>query len=373
MLRGCCRRLCSASALSPALQTLRVRQRAELQSLERKLVKLGAEERHTAVLRDSNSTSVFLLCTVGEFNAGKSSLLNALLGASFCRVGVLPTTEAITLLRHPSDATTGTALAASMGDPTQTSVVTVDVPAPWLRDVSVVDTPGTNTLDARHTALTNEFLPRADLLLFVTSAERPFSESEQTFLRAIRSWGKKVVFVVNKADLLANADELAQVTEYVSQHGQLELGEAVPVLPVTAKAALRLKERAAAAGGTEEVALGTPLLAHATDEGEELAAAQWAALETTVLGVIGSDERAAAKLSSQLALALAVLRTYERKQQQLAALVAADNEAISEVRRRLDAWEVDTTAELDAQQARALATPVLIPTNLSPPAAQLSP
>ena len=149
MLRGCCRRLCSASALSPALQTLRVRQRAELQSLERKLVKLGAEERHTAVLRDSNSTSVFLLCTVGEFNAGKSSLLNALLGASFCRVGVLPTTEAITLLRHPSDATTGTALAASMGDPTQTPVVTgrqrlgCETRLPWTRLVRTRSMRGT--------------------------------------------------------------------------------------------------------------------------------------------------------------------------------------------------------------------------------------
>ena len=229
-----------ASTLSPALQRLRTQQQAELRALEHVLVKLGADERHTAVLRDSISNAVFLLCTVGEFNAGKSSLLNALLGSSHCKVGVLPTTEAITLLRHPSDVvithfSSGDSTNSAAGGGGGGGVVTVDVATPWLRDVSLVDTPGTNTLDPRHTALTNEFLPRADLLLFVTSAERPFSESEQTFLRAIRSWGKKVVFVVNKADLLADAAEVMQVTEYVSLHGTRELGSHVPVLSVAAQ------------------------------------------------------------------------------------------------------------------------------------------
>ena len=59
------------------------------------------------------------------------------------------------------------------------------VPAPglgWLRGPHLVDTPGTNSIDEAHTALTEGFLPRADLLLFVMSAERPFSESEQAFL-----------------------------------------------------------------------------------------------------------------------------------------------------------------------------------------------
>ena len=355
ILRWCLGRLnvrCSSSSstgtvLSPALQALRNRQHNALKTLENLLAKIGAEERHTAVLKDAMSTAVFLVCTVGEFNAGKSSLLNALLSGPFCRVGVLPTTAAITLLRHPET------VAAPV---TAGGVVMIDVPIPWLRDVSVVDTPGTNTLDASHTALTQEYLPRADLLLFVTSADRPFSESEQLFLRAIRSWGKKVVFVVNKADILGGTDELEQVTDYVARHGANELGELVPVLPVAAKTALRLKERAAAAGGCgaddETPELGVPLAAHAEDAAEALAASQWHAFEERVLHVIGSDERAAAKLQSQLSLASAVLGTYEQRQQREMQTIAADVETIAEARRQLGVWEKETLGELDAQRAR---------------------
>ena len=96
---------------------------------------MGADQKHTAVLRDTLSTSVFLICTVGEFNAGKSTMLNALLGGPYCRVGVLPTTEAITLLRHgPVGATDVTAAVAATsvdeGGTRGSDVVTVGVPTP---------------------------------------------------------------------------------------------------------------------------------------------------------------------------------------------------------------------------------------------------
>ena len=78
-------------------------------------------------------------------------------------------------------------------------------PAEILRTVAIVDTPGTNAVLREHEALTRDFLPRADLVLFVTSADRPYTESERAFLEAIREWGKKVVLVLNKADLLETA------------------------------------------------------------------------------------------------------------------------------------------------------------------------
>ncbi len=71
-----------------------------------------------------------------------------------------------------------------------------------LRQCHLVDTPGTNALDRSHEALTTHYVPRADLVLFVTSADRPFSESERVFLEQIREWGKKVVVAVNKIDIL---------------------------------------------------------------------------------------------------------------------------------------------------------------------------
>jgi small GTP-binding protein len=183
----------SSSLISPAVEALRSRQRAATTTLERLLTKQDADERDVGVLRESVTTldAIFLVCIVGEFNAGKSSLINALIGGEYCKVGVLPTTDTVTLL--------GQAAAQSAPRPATDGVLVKGVEAaPWLRDVSIVDTPGTNTLDARHTALTSDFVPRADVVVFVTSAERPFSESEALFLRSIREWGKKIVFVVNK-------------------------------------------------------------------------------------------------------------------------------------------------------------------------------
>ena len=74
-------------------------------------------------------------------------------------------------------------------------------PVELLRDLHIVDTPGTNAIDREHERLTIDFVPRADLVLFVTSADRPFTETERVFLETIRDWGKKIVIVVNKVDI----------------------------------------------------------------------------------------------------------------------------------------------------------------------------
>ena len=62
---------------------------------------------------------------------------------------------------------------------------------PLLRDIHIVDTPGTNAIIREHERITAEFVPRSDLVLFVTSADRPFTETERAFLEQIRGWGKK--------------------------------------------------------------------------------------------------------------------------------------------------------------------------------------
>ena len=130
----------------------------------------------------------------GEFNSGKSSFINALLGERVLPEGVTPTTDRINLLRHGPEVTEH-AVEAFLLERTH--------PAELLRELSVVDTPGTNAVIRRHEELTRDFVPRADLVLFVTSADRPFSESEREFLERIRDWGKKIVFIVNKIDILA--------------------------------------------------------------------------------------------------------------------------------------------------------------------------
>lgn len=73
-----------------------------------------------------------------------------------------------------------------------------------------MDTPGTNVILERQQRLTEEFVPRADLVLFIMSADRPCTDSEVRFLKYIRQWGKKVVFVLNKVDIFDSDSDVAQ-------------------------------------------------------------------------------------------------------------------------------------------------------------------
>jgi GTP-binding protein EngB required for normal cell division len=169
---------------------------------------------------------------VGEFNAGKSAFINALLGQAVLDEGVTPTTLRIGLLRH-GDAVTR--------DVTSDGFETITAPAPALRDLVVVDTPGTNAVLREHEALTREFVPRADLVLFVTSSDRPFTESERAFLEAIREWGKKVVVVLNKTDLLDSEATVGRVVAYVRDQAVRTLGFSPQVFPVSSRVALRAR------------------------------------------------------------------------------------------------------------------------------------
>jgi hypothetical protein len=117
--------------------------------------------------------------------------------------GVTPTTDRINLLRWGPEVSEH-AREAYLLERTH--------PAELLRELNIVDTPGTNAVVRRHEELTRDFVPRSDLVLFVTSADRPFTESERQFLEQIRAWGKKIVLIINKADILATAGELEQVT-----------------------------------------------------------------------------------------------------------------------------------------------------------------
>src|SRR5680860_1631055 len=88
---------------------------------------------------------LFLLVIVGEFNAGKSAFINALLGAEVMPEGVTPTTAVINLLRY-GERETETLL--------PDGIIQRTWPAPMLDEITVVDTPGTNAIIREHEALT---------------------------------------------------------------------------------------------------------------------------------------------------------------------------------------------------------------------------
>lgn len=190
------------------------------------------------LLRDSikQLDELFLLVVLGEFNSGKSAVVNALLGQRYLAEGILPTTNEINILKHldPENVESG----GQDGD----GVFTRYLPAELLREVNVVDTPGTNVILGRQQRLTEEYVPRADLVLFVLSADRPLTESEVKFLQYVRQWGKKVVFVVNKSDILSSEAEVQEVVAFVRSNASRVLGVDDPqVIPVSARAAIEAK------------------------------------------------------------------------------------------------------------------------------------
>ncbi|CAH9081218.1 unnamed protein product [Cuscuta europaea] len=106
----------------------------------------------------------------------------------------------------------------------------------------IVDTPGTNVILQRQQRLTEEFVPRADLLLFVMSADRPLTESEVSFLRYTQQWKKKVIFVLNKSDIYLNMHEQDEAVAFIKENAKKLLStENVTLYPVSSRCALETK------------------------------------------------------------------------------------------------------------------------------------
>ncbi|MBN1995872.1 MAG: dynamin family protein [Anaerolineae bacterium] len=223
------------SILTNKQEELLKQERQWLAELQVILARLGAaQEDQTTLTRSIQQLDeLFLLVVVGEFNSGKSAFINALLGQPLLKEGVTPTTSQINLLKFGE-------LSQRQVQDAHLHVLTE--PLELLRQISIVDTPGTNAIIKEHQAITEEFVPRSDLVLFITSADRPFTESERAFLAQIESWGKKIVFVINKIDILEAEEALAEVVDFVRQNAAVLLGSKPDIFAVSARRALQAKQ-----------------------------------------------------------------------------------------------------------------------------------
>ena len=312
--------------LSEREQDLRAREQELLERLATALGRFGSDVdpddlRRFREARDQ-LTGLFLLVVAGEFNSGKSSFINALLGERVLPEGVTPTTDRINLIRYGPEISE---------QHLEAFLLERTYPADLLREITIVDTPGTNAIIRRHEELTRDFLPRADLVLFVTSADRPFTESERGFLEQIRQWGKKIVFVVNKVDILARPEEREQVLGFVRENAQALLGEPPRLFPVSARDAL-----AARADGSAE-GWGTS----GFDE-----------IDTYLVRTLDQEERIRLKLLNPLNVGLRLSARYKDVAFERLKLLAQDIETIQSIDRQLALVHQEMLRDVEPRLAR---------------------
>ena len=323
------------------------RQQTDLVALERRLVLqardalAGADgpradvERLTQLVTEMDE--LFLLVVAGEYNAGKSTFINALLGDEVFAMGDLPTTRVISILRHGN---AGPPEAA--GEHTRIYRYPIDV----LRDLEIVDTPGTNSIERMEEEITRGFVPRADLVLFVTSLLQPLTASELGFLGHIREWGKKVVFVVNGVDRRNSDEQIDRVREYLGREVTARLGGPVPTTYFVS--ALRALRRKVAAKNARPGDDGAP---PAPDDPRD----EFAALERYLLETLRDTERVRLKLLSPLGVLRHVLDNNLASVESRRAVLHEDGRVLRAVRDQLEAYttEMRTDSERYLLELRA--------------------
>ena len=197
------------------------------------LLKTGADQADIAKVKDviEGLDELFLLVIVGEFNSGKSAFVNTLLGRKILEEGPTPTTDMINILKY--------------GETAESRVLdnlrVTRFPLELLRNVNIVDTPGTNSIMRWHDELTLNFVPKSDFVIFVISADRPLSDSEREFLEIISiKWRRKVVFLLNKIDTKSPKD-VETILAYLQRESAKILGAVPVILPVSVLQAFQAK------------------------------------------------------------------------------------------------------------------------------------
>jgi GTP-binding protein EngB required for normal cell division len=311
------------------LEQVLTRQQGELVALERRLVlrvrdALARSDGSRADLERLASLvdemdELFLLVVVGEYNSGKSTFINALLGDEVFAMGDLPTTRAISILRYGE---------AAPPEPIGENMYLYHYPLDVLRDLDIVDTPGTNSIERMEEALTREFVPRADLVLFVTSLLQPLTASELDFLAHIRDWGKKVVFIVNGVDRRNSDEQVDRVREYLTREVQARLGAPTPTLYfISALQSLRAKV------GARRGASRAPAEADPRNE--------YPALERYVMETLRETERVRLKLLTPLGVLRNLLKRNVAALDGRLMVVHEDARVLRSIRQQLEAYSTE--------------------------------
>src|SRR3990172_2912838 len=175
----------------------------------------------------------FYLLVAGEYNSGKSSFINALLGEKILREGPTPTTRKITILTHGDSYNV---------EEIQENLCRVTYPLETLKDITLIDTPGTNSVFVEHEKIIEGFIHRAELVIFITSSDKPLTESECKFLNLLKGkWGRKVLFILSKIDLKTE-EEQREIISFIEKNCYKLMGFEPKILSMSSVEAFRAKE-----------------------------------------------------------------------------------------------------------------------------------
>jgi small GTP-binding protein len=219
------------------------------------MLTLARDIRQTRIPKLENER--FHLVILGEFNHGKSTFVNALLGEDVLPTGITPTTAAINHVIYsperraravpregePIDLAPGGLsdwVTVAGSHSREVAFVEVGYPAEMLREnITLVDTPGVNDLNEQRADITYGYVPRADAVIFLLDAGQALKDSEREFLSShvLQASKDRMIFVLGKMDLLSD-DERSAVVDYV-RAGLSNLVAEPSLFPVSARAWLQ--------------------------------------------------------------------------------------------------------------------------------------
>jgi small GTP-binding protein len=271
------------------------------------VLKTGAQETDVTHLQDAIARldELFLLVVVGEFNSGKSAFINALVEEKVLEEGPTPTTDMINMLKYGEEQSTRV----------MDNLRVTKFPLDFLKNVNIVDTPGTNSIVQEHDELTMNFIPKADFVVFVMSLDRALTDSEREFLELISiKWKRKLLFLLNKIDTASNEENIQKVVSYLQREGKNILGIEPVIFPVSVKLAFEGKK---------------------TNDKEVLQQSRFFELEQYIFDALNEKERVRLKLLSPLYTAQPICHNIMEELEEKLRVIAEDMQRLQHIETQL--------------------------------------
>lgn len=237
--------------------------RDKAEKLKKSLLDLLPESSQLKVLQELEEDldqDYYTIMVVGEFKHGKSTFVNALLGSDIMPRDVTPTTatinavfhsemEELQILKTDGQVERRELSVEQLRQYTASADFNIDeikylklfMDAPLLKNrVILIDTPGVNDLNQQRSDITFQFLPRADVIIFMTSMDAAMKQTEKTFIQEflLKNGLDKIIFAANFMDRIEE-EELDDTIDYVERRIQTILdADQIKLFPMSAKDAL---------------------------------------------------------------------------------------------------------------------------------------